>query len=132
MDDIAVLKDFDMFFFYGQNDLDLEIKSDILINLLQGKRSLFYNRDSDASGVKDYENKPDGLDLRINLPYDIVSSMARRNQTVSAGENNQRDRRVAVSQSTIQVQPVSKSKGEISVTVYFIPLHSFKQSEISI
>lgn len=127
-----VLQDFDIFFYYGHNELEIETKSDLLANLLQPKRSLFYNRSLDSAGIQDYENQPDGLTLRVNLPYDVVISLSKRNQYVSNGENGSRDRRVALSQSTVRIESDKKDiqrKGNINVTVLYIPLADFKQTE---
>lgn len=123
-----VLSDFDIFFYYGKNELSIETKSDVIQNIVQPKRSLFYDRALDSSGAKDYENVPEGLALRVNMPYDIVKSIAKRNQFVSNGENGSRDRRVALSQSTINVK--GSNNGEIDVEVLFIPLADFKQTEV--
>lgn len=124
---IDVLSDFDMFFYYGQNDLDLETRHDVMLNLMQPKRSLLGNRSLDAAGVSDYENTPTGISLRINLPYDIVSSLSKRNQFVSNGENGSKDRRVAVSQSTVLIK--QDIQGNVDVTVLYIPFANFKQTE---
>ena len=126
--DNNVIDDFDIFFYYGQNELELETRSDLLANLTQAKRSLFYNRNLDSAGIPDYENMPEGLALRINLPYDVVNSLSRRNQFVSNGENGTRDRRVAVSQSTIRIE-ANSNIGNIDITVLYVPLADFKQSE---
>lgn len=128
INDIAVLKDFDIIFYYGQNELSLETKSDILANLMQPKRSLFYNRALDSAGIPGYENNPEGLTLRVNLPYDIVSGLSLRNQFISNGEDDSKDRRVAVSQSTIRIE-FDSSNGNVNITVLYIPLADFKQDE---
>lgn len=127
---IDVLSDFDMFFYYGQNDLDLETRHDVMLNLMQPKRSLLGNRSLDAAGVSDYENTPSGISLRINLPYDIVKSLSKRNQHVSNGENGTKDRRIAVSQSTVLIK--QDTQGNVDVTVQYIPLANFKQTEASV
>ena len=123
--DNTKITDFDVFFYYGQNDLELETKSDLLVNLLQTKRSLFYDRYYDSAGIDDYENYPEGLTLRINLPFDIVDSVAKRNQIVTNGEDGYKDRRVALSQSTILID----TKDGVKVTVLYIPLANYNQSE---
>lgn len=125
--DKNLLSDFDIFFYYGKSDLEIETKSDLMANLMQPKRSLFYNRALDATGIHDYENFPEGPRIRVNLPYDIVNSFGKRNQFVSSGENGTRDRRVAVSQSTVKVE--FSGKGNVNVTVLYIPLANFKQTE---
>jgi hypothetical protein len=127
-DNLKVLQDLDLFFYYGQNDLEIETKSDVLANIMQPKRSLFYNRALDSSGVQDYENMPAGLTLRINLPYDIVNSLSKRNQFVSNGENGSKDRRIALSQATIRTEIDSKL-GNVNVTILYIPLADFKQTQ---
>lgn len=128
--DIKILKDFDLFFYYGQNDLDIETKHDVMSNLMQPKRSLFYDRALDSAGISDYENVPEGLIMRINLPYAIVNSLAHRNQFVSNGENGNRDRRIAVSQSEIIID-FDSQKGNVDVSVYYYPLANFKQTQMS-
>jgi hypothetical protein len=127
---IDTLSDFDMFFYYGQNDLDLETRHDIMLNVMQPKRSLLGNRSLDAAGVQDYENTPVGINQQIKLPFDIVESISRRNQYVSNGENGTKDRRVAVSQSSVRVE--SDNLGNVSITVLYIPMANFKQTEVLI
>ena len=117
------LQDFDGFFYYGSGDLEIETKSDILQNLMQSKRSLYYNRYYDSAGIKQYENRPISLFLQINIPYDIVTSIAKRNTVVSS-ENP--DRRVSVSQSTIRIET---EKGLVKVSVIYIPLARFNQTD---
>jgi len=127
---IDTLSDFDMFFYYGLNPLDLETRHDIMLNIMQPKRSLLGNRSLDAAGVKDYENTPASVNLQFKLPYDIVESISKRNQYVTNGENGTRDRRVAISQSSVRVE--FDTKGNVSITVGYIPLTNFKQSEVSV
>jgi hypothetical protein len=114
------LSDVDIFFYYGKSDLDLETRSDIMQNLLQSRRSLFYDRSNDCAGIKDFENYPNTLGLQILLPYSIVDALSKRNFTVSA-ENL--DRRVAVSQSTIKV---SSDKNGIGINVFYIPFFNLE------
>jgi len=126
---IDILSDFDMFFYYGQNDLSLETQHDIMCNLMQPKRSLLGNRSQDAAGVPGYENNPISMILSILLPYDITISIAKRNQTVSNGENGYRDRRVALSQSNVKVQ---MEKGNVNITVQYRALADLKDTDVSI
>jgi hypothetical protein len=123
---IEQLADFDMFLYYGSNDLEVETKSDILQNLMQTKRSLFYDRSFDSAGIKDYENRPASLSLRINMPYDIVTSLSKRNSIVSSGEGDTPDRRIALSQATIRIEI---ENGDVKVSVLYIPLADFKQTD---
>ena len=126
---IDVLSDFDLFFYYGQNDLSIETKHDLMLNLMQPLRSLLGNRALDATGVQRYENTPAGLTLSINLPYDIVSSISQRNQHVSNGEDGTPDRRVAISQSIVRAEI---DGSEVSVTVQYIPLADLKETSLTI
>lgn len=124
--DVEQYRDFDIFFFYSFNDLEIETRSDILANILQPKRSLFYDRSQDAAGAPSYENRPNGLYLQVNLPYDIVTSLAKRNQVVSNGTGDNPDRRVAVSQATIRIE---SEKDRARVTVLYVPLADFRQTD---
>lgn len=126
---IDVLSDFDLFFYYGQNDLDIETKHDLMLNVMQPKRSLLGNRSLDASGVHEYENMPVGIDLVFSLPYDIVSSISQRNQYVSNGEDGSRDRRVALNLSTVRVEV---NQSEVDVTVQYIPLATYQETSLTI
>jgi hypothetical protein len=126
---LDVIKDFDIFFYYGQNDLEIETKSDVLSNVIQPKRSYFYGRSKGSAGAGNYENTPMGLALLINLPYDIVKSLSKRNQVVSNGDKNTIDRRVAVSQSSIKID---SKNGNTDVTVLYIPYADMKQSDVKI
>lgn len=116
---VSELKDFDIFFYYGMNDLEIETKSDIYQNLLQPERSLLYNRSQDSAGIQKFENTPNTFQLQILLPYSIITSLAKRNSIVSAGQNGDIDRRVAVSQSTIRIE---QEKEQASVILSYIPL----------
>ena len=126
--DIDILSDFDMFFYYGQNDLSLETQHDIMLNVMQPKRSLLGNRSNDAAGVMDYENSPIGMNISILLPFDIVTSISKRNQTVSNGENGYPDRRVAISQSNVKIQA---EKGNVNITIQYRALADFKDTDVS-
>jgi hypothetical protein len=123
--DISQFKDFDNFFYYGYGNLEIETKSDIFQNIMQPKRSLFYDRDQDSAGISIYENKPNSLYMYVNLPYDIVTSLSKRNQVVSNGDNEYPDRRIATSQSIIEVKI---ENSQTYVTVNYIPLSDFRQT----
>lgn len=110
------LKTMDYFFYNGQNPLDEEIKHDLILGLLQPRRSLFYDRNHGA-GINEYENYPNSLILQINLRFNIASWISRRNGEVSAGEEDRPDRRVAVSQHTINI---NGNQGNIDVAVNYI------------
>lgn len=125
--DVEQYQDFDVFFYYGYNKLEIETRSDIYQNILQPKRSLYYGRNEDSAGAPSYENQPNGLTLQINLPYDIVMSLAKRNQRVSNGDGDYPDRRVAVSQSTIRAEAEGSS---VRVSVLYIPLANYRQTDV--
>jgi hypothetical protein len=128
LSDIEQYKDFDNFFYYGFNNLEIETKSDIFQNLMQSKRSLFYDRAYDSAGIPQYENRPNSLVIHINLPYDIVVSLAKRNQYVSDGSiEGKPDRRIALSQSTIKIE-IANDK--VNVNVLYIPLADYRQTDL--
>jgi hypothetical protein len=126
---IDVLSDFDLFFYYGQNDLEIETRHDLMLIVMQPKRSLLGSRSVGAAGIQDYENNPIGMNIMINLPYDIVSAISQRNQYVSNGENGSKDRRVALSQSTVRIEV---NQGDVDVTVQYIPLTNFQETSVTI
>jgi len=120
--------DFDIFFYYGQNPLDVETKADIMELLVQAKRRLFYSRSRGAAGIERYENTPSGVSLQARLPADVVTAIAERNLRVSSGEKGSRDRRVAVSQT--QVDVVSDTvTGVATVSVLYIPLANIDETQ---
>lgn len=123
MTSIDKLSDLDYFFFYGSNELDLEIEHDIMQGLLQPKRTLFYFRDEGA-GVFEYENYPAGYFMQVSLRYDIANWVAQRNTRVSDGTDNYPDRRVATSQAVIKVENL---QGQVDITVLYIPYFSYEK-----
>jgi hypothetical protein len=125
VNDVNQFKDFDNFFYYGYGNLEVETKSDILQNIMQPKRSLFYDRSQDSAGIPGYENRPNSLYMQINLPFDIATSLGKRNQVVSNGDGDYPDRRIATSQAIIQVKI---DKEQTKVTVNYIPLSDFRQT----
>lgn len=121
------LQDFDNFFYYGDGELSEETKSDVMQNILQPKRSLFYDRNLDSAGIPEYENYPISIYLTVVIPFQIVTSIAMRNQFVSNGEGDYPDRRVALSQATVNIE--RKNNGEMNITVLYIPLADFKETQ---
>lgn len=126
MSSISKLSSWDIFFYYGQNDLDLEIESDLMNLCLQPVRSLYYNN-SDSSGVSGYENYPNEFNLQINLRYSIANGVARRNQIISDGSNGYPDRRIAVSQFSISIKQVPNG---INIAVLYIPYYNYSSYRI--
>jgi hypothetical protein len=115
---ISEICDPDIFFYYGSNPLELELDHDVMVGLLQPKRSMFYAR-SDGAGIPDYENKPSSFMLEIGMRYDIVNWIAYRNTVVGDGNDGTAERRVAACQFSIDV--VRGETGEVDVSVEYIP-----------
>lgn len=124
--ELEVLSDLDAFFYYGEqgSDLLLETESDLLAGIMQPKRTLYYNR-RDSSGVPEKENFPNSFILAISTRYDITNWNAFRNTQVSDGSKGNPDRRVAISQNSIEI--VQNQKGEMNVQIGFIPFDKFTQ-----
>lgn len=117
------LANLDVFFYYGQVGVDHETEHDIALGLLQSKRSLYYNRE-DSAGVAAYENLPNGIYSVVVLRFDIASWIARRNRRVGDGQNGTLDRRVATSQSIIDIQ---QNGDEMDVIVPFVKFADLQQ-----
>ena len=126
MANISELQDFDNFFYYGLLHLEQEIQSDILQNIMQPEGSLYYSRHLNSCGLDKWENQPNGFTLKFNMPYQIITSLSKRNQYVSAGDQYP-DRRVAVSQNTIILK---QSKENIDLMIYYIQLSNLKVVEL--
>lgn len=121
------LDDFDLFYYYGQNDLQLENQSDLMSGLLQPKRSLFYNR-KDGCGISDKENFPNTSLLKIALIYDIINWIEYRNSYVQNGSDNLfSDRRIFASQNYIEFK--SDNKGNLDINVLYIPASNYTKTE---
>lgn len=123
LNEISQLQDFDIFFYYGQSKLEIENKSDLLAGLVQPSRSMYYNR-QDSAGVSDKENNPNTVGLQISVRYNIVRWSAYRNSQVTDGQNNTTDRRIAISQNSVNVK--NDKNGNVDINVLFIPLADFK------
>jgi len=119
------LKTIDYFFYYGQSSLEEETKHDIIIGLLQPKRTMFYDR-AHGAGINEYEQYPNSVILQLGIRYDIASWISKRNTEVSNGADGTRDRRVAISQATINV---TANKGNIDVSVLYIPFANYMKPQ---
>lgn len=117
----------DHFFYYGLDTVNNETRGDVVLNLVQPRDSLFYSRGLHSSGVSEFENEPINLNMIIQLPFEVVSSLSKRNSFVSRGENGNPNRQIAVSQSTVSVE--TRDTGEVDLSVFYIPLADFRQSE---
>ncbi len=113
----AVTGTFDSFFYYGQNDITVECINDVSETILQPKGSMFYDR-SNGTDLAATRNNPRGGMLDFLMRFDIAAAIARRNSEVSDGSNNTKDRRVAASQSSVEI--AYPPKGGADVTVSFI------------
>jgi hypothetical protein len=122
MPTLSEAQDMDVFFYYGEGDLELETLSDIYSGLIQPERSLFYNR-QDGCGLSDKENRPLSFVLELSARYNIVKWIGYRNSQLP--ESNEIDRRVATSQSVIDF--VKNDKGEFDVNFGYIPFADISQ-----
>jgi hypothetical protein len=107
----------DWFYFYDENDLNDETQHDLVEGFIQPRRSLFYNRE-DGCGIPDRENMPQSIILQIGIRFDIANWIAYRNTIVSTS-NEGKERRAAVSQSSISVK--LNKNGQVDVEVMYIP-----------
>lgn len=112
------------FFFYGQGNIEQEIKHDILVGVTNPKRTMFYDREY-GTDIDSYENKPISATMEVGIAFSVVEFMARRNNRVSDGSNGTRDRRVASSQSVIEIS--SKNRNDIDVEIRYIPFNDYEK-----
>lgn len=117
------LIDWDTFFYYGQNknNLNAEIESDLIIGVMQSKRTLFYNREF-GGAIPDHENYPTGIALTIGLRFDISMHIARENTRVTDGNSGFQDRRIAVSHNSISIKEPETNSGNLDVSILYIPI----------
>jgi len=127
MRSIAELGDMDIFFYHGQNDLELEIEHDIISGLIQPKRSLFYNR-ADGAGIGEYEGHPNTIIMEVGLKYDMINWIARRNQIVGDGNSGTKDRRVVASQNSIKT---IRTGDRIDIQLLYIPIYKIDQPVVT-
>lgn len=117
------------FFYWGIIPLTDEIQDDILWGLVQGKRSLFYNREYGA-GLSDYENAPISASTMVMLKYEATRFMAIRNNVVSDGSDGAVDRRAATSQEVVTVEKIGAG---FDVTVpYWMLADLSRQKSVSL
>jgi len=117
------LIDLDNFFYYGLGDLVTENAADLWVLLFQNKNGLFYNR-AEGGGISEFENAPLAFSTQILLKFNVASAVARRNQIVANGQSNMPDRRIAVSQTSINIQ--QNDNGEMDVNVLYFNYFDFK------
>lgn len=123
--ELSQVENMDLFFYYGEkgSDPDMETQSDIVAGILQAKRSLFYDR-KDSTGVPDKQNYPNSFILGFMTRYDIVNWNAWRNTQVSDGTNGNPDRRVVMSQTSIEI---TQSGQELDLNVKYIPFGNMRK-----
>jgi len=109
----------DTFFFYGEpgSDIGNETRSDLLSLLIQDKRSMFFNRQFGCDITK-RENIPNAVTLFITTRFDIVNAVSFRNTTLPDEQGSPKDRRVAVSQTSINF--ISGPNG-VDMEIKYIP-----------
>lgn len=126
--DIKKYSSSDYFFYYGKVDIADECKSDLYQIVFQAARSLFFYRGFGA-GISDYENLPNSLAIQILLPYAIAEAVAERNGRVSDGSNGLPDRRIAVSQDSIEIV---QEGGNVDVNIQYFLYEDFSSSTVSV
>jgi hypothetical protein len=124
MRSVEQLSDLDTFFFYGLIGLDYETECDIFAGVMQPERSMYYNR-NEGCGVETAENYPNTAIAQIGFKYSIMNFIAWRNSVVADGSGGHPDRRVAASQSSIDVS--ADYDGNVDITVLYIPYSDYKQ-----
>lgn len=119
------LADFDVFFYYGEpgSNVDTEIQSDVLAGMLQPRRTLLYNA-SEGAGISEKENAPLSLIIQIGIRLNIVNWISKRNSEVTDGTGGNPDRRVAISQNSIDIQ-----EGERGFLKVFAHYFAFKDTK---
>jgi hypothetical protein len=114
--DIKQLASSDYFFYYDKIDYKDMCQHDLMEIAIQPKKSMYFYRDYGA-GIKSCENFPVGLLMQIAITYGIANSVAKRNLTVTDGANSYPDRRIAVSQGSIDYEMLDI--GAIDIRIYY-------------
>ena len=127
MTEIDILSDDDLFFYYGEHDIQIEAQHDIMEQMLQPKRSYYYNR-REAVGIDQYENYPSGTFLMILLRFLITDAIAYKNTVVEDGSYSDLDRRVALSQASIGIEESPLNIGELVVRLQYILFMDYETS----
>jgi len=114
------LQDVGIFFNWGQ-DVAAEIEHSVAAAILQPKRSLYYDREEGA-GIANRENYPNAVYLRIMGAFDIVNAITFLNTQVTDGRDANPDRRVAISQTSINFR---QKGGDLDIEALYIPYKDF-------
>lgn len=117
------VSDINVFFYYGTLSNELETEHNLMAGLLQPERSLYYNR-SDSVGVDSYENHPNNLLLQIQLRFQIANWVNFYNTYTGDGTNGSRERRLAISQFSIEFE---QSEDNLDVNILYIPFADYTQ-----
>lgn len=118
---IDEMSSWDLFFYYGQSDVDLEIQSDLMLLSIQPPRSLLYNN-LESGGIAAYENYPNDINLQVHLRFSITDAVARKNRFIADGTDGYPERRIAVSQNSIRFTPL---RGELDIEIFYIPYYNY-------
>ena len=119
MNTLENMSDFDVFFYYGLGELSLENASDLMLGLLQEKRTLYYNR---REGIANKENYPNALTLQVGMKFEIASYAAYRNTQVGDGTDGTKERRLGVSQDSIAFEVKNDN---LDVKVFYIEYNNY-------
>lgn len=117
------VSDINVFFYYGTLSNELETEHNLMAGLLQPERSFYYNR-SDSVGVDSYENHPNNLLLQIQLRFQIANWVNFYNTYTGDGTNGSRERRLAISQFSIEFE---QSEDNLDVNILYIPFADYTQ-----
>ena len=117
------VSDINVFFYYGNLSAELETEHNLMAGLLQPERSFYYNR-SDSVGVDSYENHPNNLLLQIQLRFQIANWVNFYNTYTGDGTNGSRERRLAISQFSIEFE---QSEDNLDVNILYIPFADYTQ-----
>jgi hypothetical protein len=115
----------DSFFWYKENSLDVQAKSDLIRICLQDKKALFYNR-SEGAGISGKENYPNALSVQLGIRYQIAMAIARYNQYVVNGDGDTIDRRIAVSQNSISFK---RESGELDIDIQYFLYYNYEEQK---
>ena len=116
----------DKFFYYDSVSVEDMNKSDLNEILTQPEKTLYYFR---SFGVDMKQNYPLSGFNSLLVAYSIANAVAKRNQSVTDGSDGFQDRRIAVSQSFINVK--DRSTGERDINVYYFNYKGYETPQIT-
>ena len=116
------------FFNYDDANVEQQIDHEIRRILMQMKRTMFYNR-SEGADIK--ENYPNTFSSQVKFRYSLVLAVAEYNLNVSNGEGGTVDRRIAISQNSVDFEQNGQEL-VISVGYYLLKNMEFREIKESI